>query len=59
MASDAELNVDSLITRLLEVRGCRPGKNVQMTENEIRKFQRLGIEGCSDSSKMVADEGPL
>jgi serine/threonine-protein phosphatase PP1 catalytic subunit len=35
MANDA-LDVDNLITRLLEVRGCRPGKTVQMTENEIR-----------------------
>ncbi|KAK1333189.1 hypothetical protein QTO34_006726 [Cnephaeus nilssonii] len=34
--ADGELNVDSLITRLLEVRGCRPGKIVQMTEAEVR-----------------------
>ena len=37
MAShDPELNVDSLVSRLLEVRGCRPGKTVQMTEAEVR-----------------------
>ncbi|XP_006902052.1 PREDICTED: serine/threonine-protein phosphatase PP1-beta catalytic subunit-like [Elephantulus edwardii] len=34
--ADGELNMDSLITRLLEVRGCRPGKIVQMTEAEVR-----------------------
>ncbi|XP_055486241.1 serine/threonine-protein phosphatase PP1-beta catalytic subunit-like [Leucoraja erinacea] len=34
--ADGELNVDSLIARLLEVRGCRPGKIVQMTEAEVR-----------------------
>ncbi|CAH2256082.1 serine threonine- phosphatase PP1-beta catalytic subunit-like [Pelobates cultripes] len=34
--ADGELNVDSLISRLLEVRGCRPGKIVQMTEAEVR-----------------------
>ncbi|GLD49598.1 phospholipase B1, membrane-associated-like protein [Lates japonicus] len=34
--AESELNVDSLISRLLEVRGCRPGKIVQMTEAEVR-----------------------
>uniref|UniRef100_A0AAQ4S8Q0 Serine/threonine-protein phosphatase n=1 Tax=Gasterosteus aculeatus aculeatus TaxID=481459 RepID=A0AAQ4S8Q0_GASAC len=34
--AESELNVDSLISRLLEVRGCRPGKVVQMTEAEVR-----------------------
>ncbi|KAL8618833.1 hypothetical protein ACOMHN_000840 [Nucella lapillus] len=32
--ADSELNVDSLINRLLEARGCRPGKTVQMSESE-------------------------
>ena len=39
MASDADadkLNIDNIIQRLLEVRGSRPGKNVQLTEAEIR-----------------------
>ncbi len=30
------IDVDSIIERLLEVRGSRPGKNVQLTETEIR-----------------------
>uniref|UniRef100_A0A8C5H4K4 Serine/threonine-protein phosphatase n=1 Tax=Gouania willdenowi TaxID=441366 RepID=A0A8C5H4K4_GOUWI len=34
--AESELNVDSLISRLLEVRGCRPGKVVQMSEAEVR-----------------------
>ena len=34
--NDAELNLDSLIQRLLEVRGQRAGKTVQMTETEVR-----------------------
>ncbi|KAF6739164.1 Serine/threonine-protein phosphatase PP1-beta catalytic subunit [Oryzias melastigma] len=34
--AEGELDVDSLISRLLEVRGCRPGKIVQMTEAEVR-----------------------
>ncbi|XXQ37676.1 Serine/threonine-protein phosphatase [Plasmodiophora brassicae] len=32
----SELDVDSIIERLLEVRGCRPGKQVTLTESEIR-----------------------
>ena len=31
-----KLNVESIIVRLLEVRGSRPGKKVQLTEGEIR-----------------------
>jgi serine/threonine-protein phosphatase PP1 catalytic subunit len=31
-----EIDVDSIITRLLEVRGSRPGKQVQLLEAEIR-----------------------
>merc|ERR1739838_1019447 len=34
--STNELNVDNLISRLLEVRGGRPGRTVTMTEQEIR-----------------------
>ncbi len=31
-----EINIDNIILRLLEVRGQRPGKQVQLQENEIR-----------------------
>jgi serine/threonine-protein phosphatase PP1 catalytic subunit len=33
-----ELNLDSIILRLLAVRGLQPGKNVQLTEGEIRSL---------------------
>jgi len=36
MATVQDLDVDSIITRLLEVRGSRPGKTVQLTEQEIK-----------------------
>lgn len=39
--TDADLNVDNLIARLLEVRGTRPGKTVQMTEGEVSKYCRF------------------
>lgn len=31
-----DIDVDVIINKLLEVRGSRPGKNVALTENEIR-----------------------
>lgn len=34
--AENELDLDSIIDRLLEVRGSRPGKQVQLLETEIR-----------------------
>jgi serine/threonine-protein phosphatase PP1 catalytic subunit len=34
--AEAEVDLDSIIDRLLEVRGSRPGKQVQLLETEIR-----------------------
>jgi hypothetical protein len=36
MADQHEVDLDSVIDRLLEVRGSRPGKQVQLLETEIR-----------------------
>src|SRR5438874_5435261 len=36
MADQNEIDLDSVIDRLLEVRGSRPGKQVQLLEKEIR-----------------------
>lgn len=36
MADQNEIDLDSVIDRLLEVRGSRPGKQVQLLESEIR-----------------------
>jgi len=36
MAAKKDPDVDSIITRLLEVRGQRPGKLVNLLESEIR-----------------------
>jgi len=33
---NTDIDVDSVIQRLLEVRGSRPGRQVQLTENEIK-----------------------
>ena len=36
MADTNDVDLDSIIDRLLEVRGSRPGKQVQLLETEIR-----------------------
>ena len=36
MADQNDVDLDSVIDRLLEVRGSRPGKQVQLLETEIR-----------------------
>lgn len=36
MADQNEPDLDNIIDRLLEVRGSRPGKQVQLLETEIR-----------------------
>jgi hypothetical protein len=36
MADQNDVDLDSIIDRLLEVRGSRPGKQVQLLEQEIR-----------------------
>jgi serine/threonine-protein phosphatase PP1 catalytic subunit len=36
MASTGDINIDDILEKLLEVRGCRPGKQVNLTEQEVR-----------------------
>lgn len=34
----SDFDIDNIIDRLLEVRGAKPGKPVQLTENEIKEL---------------------
>lgn len=36
MVSTGDINIDDILEKLLEVRGCRPGKQVNLTEQEVR-----------------------
>uniref|UniRef100_A0A336LSM1 Serine/threonine-protein phosphatase n=1 Tax=Culicoides sonorensis TaxID=179676 RepID=A0A336LSM1_CULSO len=57
---DAELlNIDSIIARLLEVRGARPGKNVQLTEAEIRGLCLKSREIFLSQPILLELEAPL
>ena len=79
MSGDTELNIDSIIARLLEgktkirhekfdfltilfffvVRGCRPGKIVQMTEGEVRGLCLKSREIFLSQPILLELEAPL
>uniref|UniRef100_A0AC34EZS7 Serine/threonine-protein phosphatase n=1 Tax=Panagrolaimus sp. ES5 TaxID=591445 RepID=A0AC34EZS7_9BILA len=59
MSADGDLNVDHLITRLLEARGCRPGKTVNMSENEIRALCSKSREIFLSQPILLELEAPL
>jgi serine/threonine-protein phosphatase PP1 catalytic subunit len=59
MAENDRLNIDSIIARLLEVRGSRPGKNVQLTEQEIRGLCLKSREIFLSQPILLELEAPL
>ncbi|XP_069044339.1 serine/threonine-protein phosphatase PP1-gamma catalytic subunit B-like [Lepisosteus oculatus] len=59
MAEQDKLNIDSIIQRLLEVKGSRPGKNVQLTENEIRGLCLKSREIFLSQPILLELEAPL
>uniref|UniRef100_A0A8C3QG51 Serine/threonine-protein phosphatase n=1 Tax=Cyanoderma ruficeps TaxID=181631 RepID=A0A8C3QG51_9PASS len=59
MADTEKLNLDSIISRLLEVQGSRPGKNVQLTENEIRGLCLKSREIFLSQPILLELEAPL
>ncbi|XP_022243921.1 serine/threonine-protein phosphatase PP1-gamma catalytic subunit B-like isoform X4 [Limulus polyphemus] len=59
MADSDKLNIDSIIARLLEVRGSRPGKNVQLSEAEIRGLCLKSREIFLSQPILLELEAPL
>ena len=55
----ADFNLDSVITRLLEVRGSRPGKIVNLTETEIRSLCLLSRDIFIQQPIFLELEAPL
>ncbi len=53
------IDVDSIIERLLEVRGSRPGKNVQLTENEIKGICHKAREVFLSQPNLLELEAPI
>ena len=54
-----ELDIDSVIERLLEVRGSRPGKQVQLQENEIRSLCMKAREIFISQPILLELEAPI
>ena len=54
-----ELNIDSIISRLLEVKGARPGKNVQLAESEIKGLCLKAREIFLSQPILLELEAPL
>ena len=53
------IDVDNIIERLLEVRGSRPGKNVQLTENEIKGLCYKAREVFLSQPNLLELEAPI
>merc|ERR1712127_142643 len=57
--AEGEINIDNIILRLLEVRGSRPGKTVQMTEAEVRGLCLKSRELFLQQPILLELEAPL
>lgn len=56
---DDKVNVDTIIERLLEVRNMRPGKNVQLLDNEIRHLISKSREIFLSQPMLLELDAPL
>lgn len=59
MAEQQEADIDSIIDRLLEVRGSRPGKQVQLHEFEIRYLCTKAREILIQQPILLELEAPI
>lgn len=57
--ADPEIDLDSVIDRLLEVRGSRPGKQVQLLEAEIRYLCQKAREIFISQPILLELEAPI
>jgi serine/threonine-protein phosphatase PP1 catalytic subunit len=59
MTSTENLDIDGIIEKLLEVRGSRPGKQVQLSESEIRSLILRSREIFQSQPVLLELEAPL
>jgi serine/threonine-protein phosphatase PP1 catalytic subunit len=59
MANSNDLNIDNILEKLLEVRGCRPGKQVNLTEQEVRGLCIKAREVFMSQPILLELEAPL
>eukprot|EP00127_Corallochytrium_limacisporum_P005715 Clim_evm94s210 gene=Clim_evmTU94s210 len=58
-SNEFDIDVDSIISRLLEVRGARPGKQVQLLEKEVRGLCLKAREIFQSQPAFLELEAPL
>ena len=58
-AAASNFDVDSIIDRLLEVRGSKPGRAVQLSESEIRELCQRSREIFISQPILLELEAPL
>lgn len=59
MAEQNEIDVDSIIDRLLKVRGTKPGKDVQLLDSEIRYLCHTARQIIISQSILLELEAPI
>jgi serine/threonine-protein phosphatase PP1 catalytic subunit len=55
----ADLDIDNVISRLLEVKNSRPGKNVNLTEQEVRNICHKAREVFMSQQVLLELEAPI
>lgn len=58
-SSAADLDVDAIIAKLLEVRGSRPGKQVNLAESDIRGLCTAAREIFMNQPVLLELEAPI
>jgi serine/threonine-protein phosphatase PP1 catalytic subunit len=58
-ANNIDIDVDGIIEKLLSVRGSKPGKQVNLTENEIRNLCLKSREIFMSQNTLLELEAPL
>ena len=59
MNNSEEINIDQIIEKLLDVRGCKPGKKVNLTESEIKAICVKAREVFINQPILLELEAPI
>ena len=59
MKADIDIDIDKIISKLLAVRGCKPGKQINLTEQEIRGLCSKSQEIFINQPMLLELEAPL
>jgi len=57
--TEENINYDSIIEKLLEVKTCKPGKNVNLHENEIKALISKSKDIFTEQPILIEIEAPV